>query len=108
MKPSGSALGLCLLALVVAGCGGGGDDGEGPPGERFRDPEFDRLHQRAIGESDVEARGALYRRMQDIMEESGAYRFITHEARPVAYHSRIAPGLRPDGVALLRHFGKST
>ena len=29
------------------------------------------------------------------MEESGAYKFITHEATPVMYRDTIKPGLRP-------------
>ena len=75
--------------------------------ERFRNEEFDNLHRAASQETDPEARGEMYRQAQDLMEESGAYRFITHEATPVVHSSRITPALRPDGLPLLRYFGKA-
>ena len=74
--------------------------------ERFRSPEFDKLHAAAARETDISKRDTLYRRAQDLMEESGAYRFITHEATPVVHASSVAPALRPDGLPLLRYFGK--
>ena len=49
----------------------------------------------------------MYRRAQDLMEDSGAYRFITHEATPVVHASAVVPALRPDGLPLLRYFGKA-
>lgn len=75
--------------------------------ERFSDPEFDELHQKALAETDPEKRDAMYRRMQDIMEATGAYRFITHEASPVMYRDTIVPALRPDGLPIYRHFRKA-
>ncbi|CAM3898542.1 ABC transporter substrate-binding protein [Phaeobacter inhibens] len=75
--------------------------------ERFRNDEFDQLHAAASAETDVAKRDEMYRRAQDLMEESGAYRFITHEATPVVHSSRITPALRPDGLPLLRYFGKA-
>jgi len=75
--------------------------------ERFRNEEFDTLHKAASRETDNSKRAAMYQRAQDLMEESGAYRFITHEATPVIHSSRVAPALRPDGLALLRYFGKA-
>ena len=75
--------------------------------ERFRNEEFDKLHAAASQETDNGKRAEMYQRAQDLMEESGAYRFITHEATPIIHSSRVAPALRPDGLALLRYFGKS-
>ncbi|MDA8000385.1 MAG: ABC transporter substrate-binding protein [Alphaproteobacteria bacterium] len=76
--------------------------------ERFRSEEFDRLHNAAATESDVARRDEMYRKAQDLMEESGAYRFITHEATPVIYASdRVVPALRPDGLPLLRDFRRA-
>ena len=75
--------------------------------ERFSNEEFDKIHAMASQETDLEARGEMYRLAQDLMEESGAYRFITHEATPVVHSARITPGLRPDGLMLLRDFGKA-
>lgn len=75
--------------------------------ERFRNPEFDKLHTEASKETNVAKRDKMYRRAQDLMEESGAYRFITHEATPVVHSSRVRPALRPDGLSLFRYFGKA-
>ena len=72
--------------------------------ERFRSPEFDKIHVEAALESDPARRAAMYARAQDLMEESGAYRFLTHEATPVIYRDSIRPALRPDGLPLLRYF----
>lgn len=72
--------------------------------ERFSDARFDELHQQAVRETDLEKRSAMYREMQDIMEESGAYRFITHEVNAIMYRSFIKPAVRPDGIALYYHF----
>ena len=75
--------------------------------ERFRNEEFDALDAAAAKESDQAKRNEMYQNMQDLMEESGAYRFITHEANPVIHSARVVPALRPDGLALLRYFGKA-
>lgn len=72
--------------------------------ERFSDAKFDDLEAAAKAESNTARRDAMYREMQDIMEESGAYRFITHEATPVIYRNTINPAFRPDGLPLLRFF----
>jgi len=74
--------------------------------ERFCNEEFDRLHKEASRETDVAQRDAMYRRMQDMMEETGAYRFITHEATPVVHSARMVPALRPDGLPLHRYHAK--
>ncbi len=75
--------------------------------ENYRSEEFDELHVKAAAETDVAKRAEMYVRAQDLMEESGAYRFITHEATPVVFGPTIAPALRPDGLPLLRYFGKA-
>ena len=75
--------------------------------ERFRNEEFDAIHSAASAETDTAKRATMYQRAQDLMEESGAYRFITHEATPVIHSSRVIPALRPDGLSLLRYFGKA-
>ena len=75
--------------------------------ERVCNEEFDDLHRMALVELDSTKRDGMYQRMQDLMEESGAYRFITHEATPAIYRDTIIPGVRPDGHPLLRHFRKA-
>ena len=62
-------------------------------------------HCKAAAETDVEERDRMYREMQDLMEESGAYRFITHEATPLMYRtSKVEAATRPDGHPLHRFF----
>ncbi|MFD1380080.1 hypothetical protein [Fodinicurvata halophila] len=75
--------------------------------ERFDNSRFAELHEKAVQESDEEERDRMYREMQDIMEESGAYRFITHETNPVMYRDFIEPALRPDGIPLYHRFETS-
>ncbi len=73
--------------------------------ERFKNEEFDELHLAAQSEGDQAKRAAMYARAQDLMEESGAYKFITHESTPVIYRNSVVPALRPDGLPLYRYFG---
>lgn len=75
--------------------------------ERFSDAEFDKLEAAAKAEVDASKRDTMYKRMQDIMEDSGAYRFLTHEATPVIYSDSIKPAFRPDGLPLFRYFSQS-
>ena len=75
--------------------------------ERHCNPEFDRIHADAQAELDIDKRAVMYRRAQDIMEESGAYKFITHEATPNLYRNTMKPALRPDGLPLYRYFQKT-
>jgi len=75
--------------------------------ERFRSQEYDDLYKKALGEVDQEKRAAMYRRMQDLMEESGCFRFITNEVTPVICRKTVTPALRPDGQPLLRKFKKA-
>jgi len=46
----------------------------------------------------------MYKRMQDIMEESGCYRFITNGVMPQIIRKTIKPAFSPDGYARLRGF----
>jgi len=75
--------------------------------ERFNNEEFDRLNDLALETSDEAERSRIYRRMQDLMEESGCYRFLTNGAMPVIVRTSIKPAFRPDGYALFREFRPS-
>jgi peptide/nickel transport system substrate-binding protein len=75
--------------------------------ERFSDPRYDELHKQAVRETNPEKRDAMYREMQDILEESGAYRFITHEVNAVMHRDFIKPAVRPDGFALYKYFERA-
>lgn len=76
--------------------------------ERFCNEEFDRLHNQAVAEADDDKRDQLYRQMQDIQEDSGAYRFLTHEGSPIMYRATVVdPSVRPDGRPLFRYFDEA-
>jgi len=70
--------------------------------ERFSDGEFDRLNDLALATTDEQERAWMYRRMQDLMEDSGCYRFITNSVMPQIYRNTIEPAFRADGYAMLR------
>jgi peptide/nickel transport system substrate-binding protein len=72
--------------------------------QRWRSPEFDDMHKKALVERDPAKRDEIYRRMQDLMEDSGAFVFITHEANALVYRNGVAPALKPDGNAILNRF----
>ncbi|WP_151704207.1 ABC transporter substrate-binding protein [Nitrincola alkalilacustris] len=75
--------------------------------ERFSNKEFDQLHQDALAETDNTKRHEMYVRMQNLMEESGAYRFLTHESTANLYVSNVVPATRPDGLPLIQLFRKA-
>lgn len=72
--------------------------------ERFDSPEFGKLNEEAMTTLDTDKRAAMYRRMQDLMEESGSYVFLTNGATGVLHKSSVVPALRPDGVVNLPKF----
>ncbi|RWK40682.1 ABC transporter substrate-binding protein, partial [Mesorhizobium sp.] len=73
--------------------------------ERFRSERFDELFAEAATIEDSVARATLYREMQDLMEESGAYRFLTHGGNPVLYRTtKMGAATRPDGYPLYIDF----
>jgi len=60
-----------------------------------------------VGELDTAKRAAMYVQMQNLMEESGDYVFLTHEATGILYSDKIIPALRPDGTPQLARFKKA-
>jgi peptide/nickel transport system substrate-binding protein len=75
--------------------------------ERFRSDHFDELHEMAVRETDRDKRDGMYQEMQQLMEESGAYRFITHEVNAVLHRDFILPAVRPDGVSIFNQFRRA-
>jgi len=69
--------------------------------ERWSDPEFDKLHLQALSEMDTKKRELLYRQMQDRMESSGAFVWLTNGVQAIAYRTWMEPGTTPDGRLLL-------
>ncbi|MDK1492941.1 ABC transporter substrate-binding protein [Sinorhizobium sp. 7-81] len=73
--------------------------------ERFSSDRFDELNVQAMAIEDPNERAKLYHEMQDLMEKSGAYRFLTNGATPVVYRTtKVQPATRPDGVPLYVDF----
>lgn len=70
--------------------------------ERFSNEEFDQLSDMALASTDETERSRMYRRMQDLMEESGCYRFVTNSVMPQIYRNTIEPAFRADGYAMLQ------
>ena len=64
--------------------------------ERWNSPEFGRLHEQGLHERDPQKRDALYRHMQDLMEESGRLRL------PDPRGGRVHPPRRPAAGPLAR------
>jgi peptide/nickel transport system substrate-binding protein len=46
----------------------------------------------------------MYYEMQDILDQTGAYRFLTYELLSAAYRDPIKPALRPDGLPRVELF----
>jgi peptide/nickel transport system substrate-binding protein len=73
--------------------------------ERISNPEYDQLHEKALAESDPAKRNAMYIRMQDLMEQSGAYVFLTHGINALLHRNHLKPAFSPDGNRMfLRRF----
>ncbi len=72
--------------------------------ERFDDAEYKALHEQGLVESDNAKRDEIYTKMQNIMDESGSYVFLTHEAVGAIHRDTIDPGLKPNGESLLSEF----
>lgn len=73
--------------------------------ERFRSARFDELAAKADTIEDPDARAKLYEEMQDLMEGSGAYRFLTNGANPVMYRTtKMLASTRPDGSPVYLDF----
>ena len=60
--------------------------------ERWSDPEFEELWVKGLGETDTAKRNEIYLRMQEIMEDTGAYVWITND--PLNYAQKEADRAR--------------
>jgi peptide/nickel transport system substrate-binding protein len=64
--------------------------------EHYDDVRFAELHNAALRELDAETRAAMYVEMQDRMEQSGAYVFVTHGANTALYRNTFVPAFAPN------------
>jgi len=77
--------------------------------ERWNSPEYKALNDQQLGELDPKKRDEMVRKMQDLMEDSGAYTFITNGLAGILHRDWLAPATRPDGISLyLPGFGRAT
>ncbi|MDA0219125.1 MAG: peptide ABC transporter substrate-binding protein, partial [Proteobacteria bacterium] len=74
--------------------------------ERFDNAEFGELNDAGLRETDTAKRQEIYERMQDLMEESGAYLFLTHGVNAFIFNNaELQPALSPDGQnQFIRYF----
>jgi peptide/nickel transport system substrate-binding protein len=49
----------------------------------------------------------MYKRMQDLMEDSGCYRFVTHELTAAIYRTSLVPALHADGTMVWKDFKRA-
>lgn len=63
--------------------------------ERWSDPEFEELWKKGLVETDPKKRAAIYVRMQEIMEDTGAYVWLTFNPMYYLYADGIKPGFDP-------------
>lgn len=72
--------------------------------ERFNSPEFAEMHKQGLVESDPAKRDEIYKKMQDLMDESGDYVFLTHEVTAILHRDTLSPGLKPNGEPMFSAF----
>jgi peptide/nickel transport system substrate-binding protein len=72
--------------------------------ERWNSPEFGDLEKAAKLELDPKKRHDMYVRMQDLMEESGSYVILTHEAVGVGHRANVEPAVMPNGTPIFHQF----
>lgn len=75
--------------------------------ERWSDPEFEELFAKGLAEPDNAKRHDVYIRMQEIMEDTGAYVWITHDPLNYIHSDKIIPGFDTGGEPLVERFKKA-
>ncbi|MEM0948051.1 MAG: ABC transporter substrate-binding protein [Pseudomonadota bacterium] len=72
--------------------------------ERWASDEYKELHDQGLLESDPAKRNEIYQRMEQLMDESGSYVFLTHEVVGAIHKDSIDPGLKPNAESLFPQF----
>jgi peptide/nickel transport system substrate-binding protein len=72
--------------------------------ERWSSDEFEDLFAKGVAETDSGKRETIYVRMQEIMEETGAYVFLTHEPEVFIHKSSLSPHFAPSGEQIFGAF----
>jgi peptide/nickel transport system substrate-binding protein len=69
--------------------------------ERWSDQEFEDLWAKGLAETDAAKRNEIYLRMQEIMEDTGAYVWITNDPLNYAHKEAVVPGFDTGGEVLV-------
>jgi peptide/nickel transport system substrate-binding protein len=72
--------------------------------ERWSSAEYDRLYKEGIAATDPDRRREIYVRMQEIMEETGAYVWINHEPETFVHRKDVRIDAAPSGEMNFRRF----
>ncbi len=72
--------------------------------ERWSSDEFEQLFQQGASETDPEKRHEIYLRMQEIMEDTGAYVWLTHEPEVFIHKDSLSAAFAPSGEMQLTDF----
>jgi len=75
--------------------------------ERWSDPKFEDLWKQGLEETDRAKRAQIYVQMQDIMEDTGAYFWITFDPLFYAHKDSVVPGFDAGGDPLPELFTKA-
>ena len=72
--------------------------------ERWSSDEFEDLFRKGVEEVDTAKRAEIYTRMQEIMEETGAYVWLTHEPEVFIHRDTLSAKFAPSGEMQLAYF----
>ncbi len=73
----------------------------------FESKEFDALHFAALGETDNAKRARMLKQLQQMLDDSACYLWITQPPRPMVWKNNIAPAMKPNGDPRLELFKKA-
>ncbi len=74
----------------------------------FDSAEFEGLYSQGLIESDPAKRADIYRRMQDLMEESGGFVFISNDTYAAVCRPSIHPFILPDDLTDISRFSRAS
>ncbi|MDH6265863.1 peptide/nickel transport system substrate-binding protein [Rhizobium sp. SG_E_25_P2] len=74
---------------------------------QFDSPDFEKLYQEGMAETDAAKRDVIYKKMQDLMEESGGFVFLTHETFAAVARKGLKPLILADGYLDVTRFAKA-
>lgn len=72
--------------------------------ERWKSDEYDSLYKQGVTEADPAKRNEIYLRMQEIMEDTGAYVWINHEPETFVHRSDLKISVIASGEMVVREF----